>query len=156
MAQVFDRQLPKLQAELVEQRAGGIARGLRRRRETGAGSRFKPVTRNLVQAVASIHAGTTQKEILRALLEAGSAYGSRVALFVVKAGAATGWQGRGFGEDDAVKDFPLDMTSGPAAHAYQNRIVAPANIAEMDRAVRETVWRARERTDPGAAAGSKR
>ena len=86
-----------------------------------------------MQAVASIHAGTTQKEILRALLEAGGAYGSRVALFVVKAGAATGWQGRGFGEDDAVKDFPLDMTSGPAAHAYQNRIVAPANIAEMDR-----------------------
>ena len=77
--------------------------------------------------------GTTQKEILRALLEAGSAYGSRVALFVVKAGAATGWQGRGLGDDDAIKDFPLDMTSGPAAHAYQNRIVAPANIAEMDR-----------------------
>ena len=25
------------------------------------------------------------------------------------------------------------MTSGPAAHAYQNRIAAPANIAEMDR-----------------------
>ena len=67
------------------------------------------------------------------MLDAGRSYGSRVALFVVKAGAATGWQGRGLGEDDAVKDFPLDMTSGPAAHAYQNRIVTPANIAEMDR-----------------------
>src|SRR5205823_93308 len=31
------------------------------------------------------------------------------------------------------KDFPLDMTAGPAAHAYQNRTVTPANIAEMDR-----------------------
>ena len=51
----------------------------------------------------------------------------------MKAGAASGWQGRGLGDDDAVKDFPLDLTSGPAAHAYQNRIVAPANIAEMDR-----------------------
>ena len=86
-----------------------------------------------MQAVATIHSGTTQKEILRALLDAGSAYGSRVALFVVKAGTATGWQGRGLGGDDAVKDFPLDMSSGPAAHAYQNRIVTPANIAEMDR-----------------------
>ena len=66
------------------------------------------------------------------MLDAGSAYGSRLALFVVKAGAASGWQGRGLGEDDAVKDFPLDMTGGPAAHAYQNRIVTPANIAEMD------------------------
>jgi len=86
-----------------------------------------------VQAVASIHAGSTQKEILRSLLEAGSTYGSRIALFVVKGGAATGWQSRGLGEDDAIKDFPLDMTAGPAAHAYQNRIAAPANIAEMDR-----------------------
>jgi hypothetical protein len=51
----------------------------------------------------------------------------------VKAGAATGWQGRGLGNDDSVKDFPLDMASGPAAHAYQNRTVTPANIAEMDR-----------------------
>jgi hypothetical protein len=32
-----------------------------------------------------------------------------------------------------VKDFPLDLSSGPAAHAYQNRMVVPANIAEMDR-----------------------
>jgi hypothetical protein len=85
-----------------------------------------------VQAVASIHAGSTQKEILRSLLEAGSAYGSRIALFVVKAGAASGWQSRGLGGDDAVKDFPLDMIAGPAAHAYQNRVVTPANIAEMD------------------------
>ena len=101
----------------------------------GANRRGKRASGNtsLVQAVASIHAGSTQKEILRALLEAGNAYGSRVALFVVKGGAATGWQGRGFGDDDAIKDFPLDMTSGPAAHAYQNRIAAPANIAEMDR-----------------------
>ena len=32
----------------------------------------------------------------------------------------------------AVKDFALDMSAGPVAHAYQNRVVAPANIAEMD------------------------
>jgi hypothetical protein len=130
VAQVLDRQLPKLQAELVERVLAELPAAAVSA-QTGAGS---PVHHgNLVQAVASIHAGTTQKEILRALLEAGSAYGSRIALFVVKAGAASGWQGRGLGEDDAVKDFPLDITSGPAAHAYQNRIVAPANIAEMDR-----------------------
>lgn len=130
VAQVLDRHLPKLQAELVERVLAELPAASAVPAETGAGS---PVHGNLVQAVASIHAGTTQKEILRALLEAGSAYGSRIALFVVKAGAASGWQGRGLGEDDAVKDFPLDMTSGPAAHAYQNRIVTPANIAEMDR-----------------------
>jgi len=52
---------------------------------------------------------------------------------VVKAGAANGWQGRGFGDDDSIKDFTLDMTAGPAAHAYLHRIVTPGNIAEMDR-----------------------
>ena len=131
VGQVLERQLPKLQAELVERVLAELPAALAAPAQTGAGS---PVHHgNLVQAVASIHAGTTQKEILRALLEAGSAYGSRVALFVVKAGAATGWQGRGLGEEDSVKDFPLDLTGGPASHAYQNRVVTPANIAEMDR-----------------------
>jgi hypothetical protein len=129
VAQVFERQLPKLQEELVgrvlaELPAPEVSAG------TGAG---KPSGSGLVQAIASVHAGTTQKEILRALLDAGTGYAARVALFVVKAGAATGWQARGLGDDDAVKDFPLDMASGPAAHAYQNRVVTPANIAEMDR-----------------------
>jgi hypothetical protein len=131
VAQVLERQLPKLQAALVERVLAELPATLPAAAPTGAGS---PVSNtNLVQAVATIHAGSTQKEILRALLEAGNPYGSRVALFVVKGGTATGWQSRGLGDDDAIKDFPLDMTSGPAAYAYQNRIAAPANIAEMDR-----------------------
>ncbi len=129
VAQVLERQLPKLQAELVARLTAELPSAPPASAK-GAGS---PTQGNLVQAVASIHAGTTQKEILRALLDAGSLYGSRVALFVVKAGTANGWQGRGLGEDDAVKDFPLDMSAGPAAHAYQNRTATPANIAEMDR-----------------------
>jgi hypothetical protein len=129
VAQVLERQLPKLQAELVARLTAEL-RSFPPASAKGAGS---PTQGNLVQAVASIHAGSTQKEILRALLDAGSLYGSRVALFVVKAGTANGWQSRGLGEDDAVKDFPLDMSAGPAAHAYQNRTATPANIAEMDR-----------------------
>jgi hypothetical protein len=87
----------------------------------------------LAQAVSNIHASSTQKEILRALLDAASQDCSRIALFVVKAGAASGWQSRGFGEDEAVKDFSLDLTAGPAAHTYQNRIATPGNVAEMGR-----------------------
>lgn len=132
VAQVLDRQLPKLQSELVERVIAELPAAMAVSAEAGAGSGIQASHANLVQAVASIHAGSTQKEILRALLEAGSAYGSRIALFVVKVGAASGWQSRGLGGDDAVKDFPLDMTAGPAAHAYQNRTVTPANIAEMD------------------------
>lgn len=127
VAQVLERQLPKLSSELVKavlaELPAATASAPAAAPEGGAGS--------LVQAVASMHAGTSQKEILRALLDAGGAYGARVALFVVKAGAAHGWQGRGFGDDEAIKDFPLDVNAGPAAHAYQNRIVTPGNIAEM-------------------------
>jgi len=130
VAQVLERQLPKLQAELVERVLAELPAVPAAGAGTGSGSGNHG---GLVQAVASVQTGSTQKEILRALLDAGSAYGARVALFVVRAGAANGWQGRGLGEDDAVKDFPLNMSTGPAAHAYQNRIVTPANIAEMDR-----------------------
>jgi hypothetical protein len=126
VAQVFERQLPKLRAELVQ----SVIAELPASGSAPASSDGNANSSNLVQAVANIHAGGTQKEILKALLDAGSAYGARVALFVVKAGAASGWQGRGLGDDEAVKDFALDM-SGPVAHALQNRIVTPGNIAEM-------------------------
>lgn len=128
VAQVLDRQLPKLQSELVERVLAELPA-----LEPGAGSAAVQTPAGLVQSVSSIHAGNTQKEILRSLLDAGGSYAARLALFVVKAGAATGWQGRGLGDDDAVKDFPLDISSGPVAHAFQNRVVTPANIAEMDR-----------------------
>jgi len=88
---------------------------------------------DLLKAVAAIHAGTTQKEILRALLTASGGYCARIGLFVIKGGAATGWQGRGLQDDEAVKDFALDVSAGPAAHALENRVVTPGNIAEMDR-----------------------
>lgn len=127
VAKALDLQLPKLRAEIAR---SVIAELPALAATSEAGSEANPAA--LVQAVASIHAGMTQKEILRALLDAGSDYGARVALFVVKAGAALGWQSRGFGDDEAIKDFPLDMNAGPAAHAYQNRIVTPGNIAEMD------------------------
>jgi len=128
VAQALEHHLPKLQSEIVRSVLAELpasSAGAAAASEPNAGS-------NLVASVAAIHAGTTQKEILRALLDAGSSYASRVALFVVKSGAANGWQGRGFADDDAIKDFPLDMNAGPAAHAYQNRAVTPANIAEMN------------------------
>ena len=107
VAQVLDRQLPKLQAELVERVLADLP-AQPANVTAGAGV---AVSSGLVHAMASIHAGTTQKEILRSLLDAAAGYAARVALFVVKAGAATGWQSRGLGNEDAVKDFPLDISS---------------------------------------------
>ena len=68
--------------------------------------------------------GTTQKEILRALLDNTVRYSGRGALFVVKAGAATGWQGRGFTKDgeDTIKDFALNVTMGVPEQALRSRM----------------------------------
>jgi hypothetical protein len=130
VAQVLAHQLPKLQAELVQRVLAALpapAAPSAPAAAVGAG------TDALLQAVSNIQAGTTQKEILRALLDSGSMHCSRIALFVVKAGAATGWQGRGFADDEGLKGVALDISAGPAGHAYQNRAATPGNIAEMDR-----------------------
>jgi hypothetical protein len=124
VAQIFAAQVPRLQAEIVQR----VLDAMPAPNAPGAGGE---ASRLLLQAVAGVQTGTTQKEILRALVEGGSAHCARAALFVVKAGTAVGWQGRGFADDNLLKDFALDMHAGPVAHAYQNRVVAPANIAEM-------------------------
>ena len=126
VAQAVQAQAPQLQAQIVRQVLEALpsnAGAAHAAGHEGSG--------NLVQAVSTIHAGSTQKEILRALLDAGGGYCTRIALFVVKAGAASGWQARGFGNDEAVKDFPLDLNAGPVAHTYRNRVATPGNIAEM-------------------------
>ena len=128
VAQAFQAQIPPLQTQIVQQVLHSLpAPASAAPASTGGDSSA------LVHAVSNIHAGTTQKEILRALLDAGSGHCSRIALFVVKAGAASGWQARGFGDDDAVKDFSLDLNAGPVAHTYQNRVATPGNVAEMGR-----------------------
>jgi hypothetical protein len=126
VAQALQAQVPQLQSQIVQQ----VLQALPAQTSAAPGPATEH-SRSLVRAVSNIHAGSTQKEILRAFLDAGSGYCSRLALFVVKAGAASGWQSRGFGDDEAVKDFPLDLTAGPVAHTYQNRVATPGNIAEM-------------------------
>jgi hypothetical protein len=125
VAQVFAEQMPRLQAQVAERVVESVPAVAGTHSAAGGSG-------NLRKIVANIHAGTTQKDILRALLDGGSTQCERVALFVVKAGAASGWQARGFADDEAVKDFSLDMSVAPVAHAYRNRAATPANIAEMD------------------------
>ncbi|MFZ0320523.1 MAG: hypothetical protein WAL56_15480 [Candidatus Sulfotelmatobacter sp.] len=126
ISQALQEYVPALQAQIVQQVMDILPRPTGATNAAAAGQ-----SKALVQAVARIHAGSTQKEILRALLDAGSEYCSRIALFVVKSGSASGWQSRGFGDDEIIKDFPLDLNAGPAAHTYQNRVATPGNVAEM-------------------------
>jgi hypothetical protein len=121
VSQVLDNHVPELRNELVRrvleelpQGAGGVTAGAAG--EGGSG--------NLLKAISAIQSGTTQREILRTLLDNTVRYSGRGALFVVKAGAATGWQGRGFSKDgdDTIKDFALNVTVGVPEQALRSRM----------------------------------
>jgi hypothetical protein len=96
---------------------------------------------DLARAVGEIQLGSSQREILRALLDTSARYASRVALFVVKGSHATGWQARGFAYNDAVKDFALDENA-PAVvqaigrsmggYAVGGHVPASAPTADLD------------------------
>jgi|SRR5580658_1124984 hypothetical protein len=86
----------------------------------------------LARAVAEIQLGSSQREILRALIDTSTRYASRVALFVVKGSHATGWQGRGFANSDALKDFALDESAPAVSRAIGDRVVASAPVADLD------------------------
>jgi hypothetical protein len=127
VSQVLEGHLPELRKELVRRVLEEVQPHL-----GGAAGSAGSGAADLLNAVSAIHAGTTQKEILRALLESTAAYSGRAALFVIKSGSATGWQGRGFDNSEDVKDFSLDVGSRAPGRALQSRAVVSAGVSEMD------------------------
>jgi hypothetical protein len=124
VSQVLESHIPQLREELVRRVLEQLPQQLEGSSEASPS--------NLLKGIAAIHAGTTQKEILRALLDNAARYCGRCALFVIKSGTATGWQGRAFANGDGIKDFSLDANSGLAARALQARIAVGGSSSEMD------------------------
>jgi hypothetical protein len=127
VAQALERQLASFRESVVQEVL----------REVGPALSAKPAqtgssAAGLQKAVARIQAGTTQKEVLRALLDNTVLYCGRAALFVVKSGAATGWQGAGFSNNDAIKDFALDLSSGIGARVLQSRTAENGAASDFD------------------------
>jgi hypothetical protein len=87
---------------------------------------------DLAVAVAEIQLGSSQREILRALLDASARYAVRAALFVVKGNHATGWQARGFANSDAVKDFALDENAAAVVRAIRDRVLVSVPVSDLD------------------------
>ena len=87
---------------------------------------------DLLRGVAAVQAGNTQKEILRALLDSLSHYCGRTALFVMKGGQSSGWQGRGFEDNDAIKEFVLNTSRGLAHRVLEDRAAFSGQIMDMD------------------------
>jgi hypothetical protein len=83
-------------------------------------------------ASASIHESSTQAEILRHLLEGEARFAARVALFVVKGGSISGWQGIGFEDNEALKTLSVNAGSGLAGKAIKARTPASGSAQEFD------------------------
>jgi hypothetical protein len=126
VSQALERHLPLIRDELVQQVLDGLKPHL------GSGAGANGSASDLLDAIGVIHAGSTQKEILRALLDSTDHYCGRAALFVIKGGAATGWQGRAFDNSDDIKDFSLDVNSAAPAKVLHSRSAVSAKVAEMD------------------------
>ncbi len=124
VGQVLDTHAAQLRTEIVRRVMEEIAAAPAPAEPISPDAASAPA--DLARAVAEIQLGTSQREILRALLDTSSRYAARVALFVVKGSHATGWQGRGFANNDAVKDFALDEN-------------APAVVRAIDRATGRAV-----------------
>src|SRR4029077_2046974 len=131
VSQVLDHHVPELRNELVRRVLEGLPQstGVAAAGVSGDGG-----SANLLKAISAIQSGTTQKEILRALLDNTVRYSGRGALFVVNAGAATGWQGRGFNQngEDAIKDFSLNVGIGAPEQALRSRLPFSGANSEID------------------------
>jgi DNA gyrase/topoisomerase IV subunit B len=130
VSEVLDSHVARLRTEIVQRVIEEIAVAAPKEAETSSQSAGGAA--ELARAVSEIQLGTSQKEILRALLDCSSRYASRVALFVVKGTHATGWQARGFSNSDGIKDFALDDHASAVSSAIVDRIATKAGTGQMD------------------------
>ena len=124
VAEVLDAALPKLRAEIVR-RAVEVVESL-------APAPGASPSDLLNAAAAAIHESGSQADILRHLLEGEARFAGRVALFVVKGNAISGWQGIGFEDNDAIKTLSIQTGSGLVGKAIQARNPAAGSAQEFD------------------------
>lgn len=124
VAEVLDAALPRLRAEIVR-RAVEVVESL----SPAPGS---SPTDLLNAAVAAMQESGSQAETLRHLLEGEARFAARVALFVAKGNAVTGWQGTGFEDNEAVKNVSVSSSSALAGRALQGRTPVRGAPNEFD------------------------
>jgi hypothetical protein len=123
--------------EVVEEHSSTIGEVVRKRllEELAAQPGEAPGTSPtdlLNAAVASVQDATAQTDILKALLDGATKFSERAGLLVVRGTTATGWQGRGFDDNDSFKLFTADCTKGLCERVLQNRTPAAAAADEFD------------------------
>jgi hypothetical protein len=122
--------VPSLREQIVKQVVEAIAEHKELHASPQAvGRSANEETFQLDSSLAAIQTGTSQVEILDALIEGASKFAARTALFVVRGTNAVGWRARGFNEDDAIRSTPLELNDGLAGKALQIRsmVVGPSS-----------------------------
>jgi hypothetical protein len=124
VAEVLDAALPRLRSEIVR-RAVEVVESL-------APAPGASPSDLLNAAAAAIHESGSQADILRHLLEGEARFAGRVALFVVKGNAISGWQGIGFEDNDAIKTLSIQTGSGLVGKAIQAKNPVAGSPKEFD------------------------
>jgi len=83
-------------------------------------------------AFCSVVDSSSQAEILSAFLDGASRFAARVALFVIRAGIASGWRSKGFQDEEAVKSLTIDLEGDLARRAFRERSPASGPAAHFD------------------------
>jgi hypothetical protein len=124
VAEVLDAALPRLRSEIVR-RAVEVVESL-------APAPGASPSDLLNAAAAAIYESGSQADILRHLLEGEARFAGRVALFVVKGNAISGWQGIGFEDNDSIKTLSIQTGAGLVGKAIQGRNPAAGSTQEFD------------------------
>ncbi|HEU5403865.1 MAG TPA: hypothetical protein VFU86_21095, partial [Terriglobales bacterium] len=83
-------------------------------------------------AVASVQDATSQTDILKALLDGATNFSQRAGLLVVRGTTATGWQARGFDDNEAFRHFSTDCNKGLCERVLHSRTPSAAAADEFD------------------------
>ncbi|HEY7615268.1 MAG TPA: hypothetical protein VH744_00555 [Terriglobales bacterium] len=126
VSQVLEDHIPQVRGDIVRSVLAEL------KPQLGASGEPKSGPNHLLKAISAIHGVSTQRDVLRALLDNAVRYCGRAALFVVKGGMAGGWQGRAFANNEAIKDFALDVASGLVARVLDGHTALAGNTKEMD------------------------
>ncbi|HVO62829.1 MAG TPA: hypothetical protein VMT53_17980 [Terriglobales bacterium] len=125
ISKVLNRHVDELRDELVSSVLEEVKPQLGKSGEASSGGADV-----LLKAVAAIHAANSQRDVLRALLDSAGDYCGRAALFVVKGGSATGWQGHALPE--SIKDFVLETNEGAVGEVVSSHQAFVGSTGEMN------------------------
>jgi hypothetical protein len=128
VSHALEGHLPQLRDELVRSVVKEVLPNVAASGQSSDAEGFQ----HLLKAVCAVQAATTQRDILRTLLDNAVQHCARLALFVVKGSTVNGWQARAFADNDAVKDFGLDSSSGLVARVLDGHTALSGKAKEMD------------------------